>query len=458
MRDKVKVFGLEKIAIVDALTAGRVTVAIYGLGKMGLPLAAIFAERGANVIGIDNNQQVVNEINKGKCPVVGEPGLPEMLKANIAKGRFSATTDGVAAAKESDIMVILVPCSLNRAKSPDLTAITSVCTTISQGLSNGDFVILETTVPPRTTKDVLLPILKQSGLKERAFGLAFCPERTMSGRALRDITGAYVKVVGGIDEKSTRTAEAIYSVINKKGVVTASDTTTAEAVKVFEGIYRDTNIALANELALVCREIGANPEEVFRIANEPLSEETGHPYTTLLQPGAGVGGHCIPVYPYFVTKTTRTDTSLIELARKVNESMPYYMVNLIIEGLNEIARSVKDSNILILGLAFRGGIKESRNSPAIPIIQRLNELQANVFLYDPLFSREEIEAFGAKYSNGFDNMDCIAIVTDHKEFKEYDWQQIGSKMRGKVTVDGRQVVEPEQVRRLGFIYKGIGET
>jgi len=451
-----KVFGLEKNAIRAALRSGKVTVAVYGLGKMGLPLAAVFAERGARVIGVDISPEVVDQINKGKCPVPNEPGLPEMLEADVAKGRFSATTDGVAAAKESNVMVILVPCLLNSDNSPDLTAITATCASISQGLSRGDFVIIETTVPPRTTKDVLLPILKQSGLKEGEFGLAFCPERTSSGRAIRDITGAYPKVVGGIDKESTGTAEAIYSIVNKKGVITVSDTTAAEAVKLFEGIYRDVNIALSNELALVCREIGVNPAEVFRVANAPVSDETGRPYTNLLQPGAGVGGHCIPVYPYFVTKTTGTDTSLIKLARKINDSMPYHMVDLVMEGLNEAGRSIKGSSILILGLAFRGGVKETRNSPTIPIIQKLKELHVNVFLYDPLFSRDEIESFGADYGNGFSNMDCLVIVTDHKEFKEYDWQKIGGEMRSRVIVDGRQIAGPEKVRKFGFIYKGIG--
>jgi UDP-N-acetyl-D-mannosaminuronic acid dehydrogenase len=451
-----KVLGLGRTAVASAFGAGRVTVAVYGLGKMGLPLAAVFAERGARVIGVDISPEVVRQVNEGMCPVQNEPGLPEMIDANVAGARLSATTDGVVAARESDVMVVLVPCLLDSGNVPDLAAVTAVCSSISRGLSRGDFVIIETTLPPRTTKDVLLPILKQSGLKEGEFGLAFCPERTSSGRAIKDISGAYPKVVGGIDKESTETAEAIYAIINGKGVIKVSDTTTAEAVKLFEGIYRDVNIALSNELALVCREIGVSPAEVFSVADAPVSEETGRPYTNLLQPGAGVGGHCIPVYPYFVTSTTRTDTSLIKLARRINESMPYHMVDLIIEGLTEVARSPKDSNILILGLASRNGVKEPRNSPSIPIIGRLKELHATVFLYDPLFSKEEIESFGAAYSDSFDNMDCLVIVTDHSEFREYDWQKIGSRMRSRVIVDGRQVVEPEGIREFGFTYKGIG--
>jgi len=169
-----------------------------------------------------------------------------------------------------------------------------------------------------------------------------------------------------------------------------------------------------------------------------------------------VGGHCIPVYPYFVMKTAKTDAKLIKLARKINESMPLHMVDLITEGLGDAGRSIKGSSILILGLAFRGGVKEARNSPAIPIIRRLKRLHASAFLYDPLFSKDEIESFGAKYTDSFDDMDCLVIVTDHKEFREYDWQKIGSSMSTKAIIDGRQVVDPDKVRNLGFIYRGIG--
>lgn len=451
-----KILGLDREAVVAAFTGGEVTVAVYGLGKMGLPLSAVFADKGARVIGVDTNPQVVDEINRGHCPIANEPGLPEMIESNLARQRLSATTDGVAAAQEADVMVILVPCLLNKDKSPDLAAVTHVCCSISRGLSQGDFVILETTVPPRTTRDVVWPILKQSGLKEGDFGLAFCPERTSSGRAIKDITGAYQKVVGGIDGQSTRTAAAIYSVINKKGVITVSDTTAAEAVKLFEGVYRDVNIALSNELALVCRELGVSAAEVFPAVNEPYSEEQRRHHANLLRPGAGVGGHCIPVYPYFVSGSVAINTRLIRLAREINESMPLHMVDLIVEGLSEMGRTVKGASILVLGLAFRGGVKEARNSPAIPIIGRLRELGASVFLYDPLFSREEIKSYGAAYSESFADMDCLVIITDHKEFREYNWREIGARMRSRLIVDGRQLVEPGKVRQLGFVYKGIG--
>jgi len=451
-----KVYGLAENEIKEALISGQVTVAVYGLGKMGLPLACVYAQKGAKVVGVDINSAVVAKVNQGICPVEGEPGLPELLKSVVAQKRLSATTDGAAAARESDVLIILVPTLLDQSKNPDLTAIVAAAEVIASGLSCGDFVVLESTVPPRTTRDVLLPILKESGLTEEEFGLAHCPERTMSGRAIKDICGSYPKVMGGVNQRSTATAAAIYSVINQKGVVKVSDATTAEMVKISEGIFRDVNIALANELALACQDMWVNPEEVFHVANEPYDEISGRHHFNFHRPGAGVGGHCIPVYPYFLTKTARTDTSLIEMARRVNEAMPYRVVDLVVEGLNEIKKSVNESKILLLGLAFRGGVKEARYSPALAIIQKLKLLKADVYLYDPLFEPEEIAGTGARSGNGFEGMDCLVIVTDHPEFKDFNWQQIALQMNSKVIVDGRQVVKPEEVKRLGFIYKGIG--
>jgi UDP-N-acetyl-D-mannosaminuronic acid dehydrogenase len=452
-----KVFGVEKNKITVALTSGKVTIAVYGMGKMGLPLAAVFANAGSRVIGVDINQKVIEEINRGGCPVIGEADLEAMVAKSVKSRQLIATTDGITAAKEADVMIILVPSFLDRYNNPDLAAIVNASTSISQGLSPGDLVILETTVPPRTTRDLVLPILKQSGLKDGEFGLAFCPERTSSGRAIRDITGAYTKIVGGINNDSAATAAAIYAVINKMGVRVVADTTTAEVVKLFEGVYRDVNIALSNELALVCREVGVSPAEVFTLVNEPFDEVHQRHHFTFHQPGAGVGGQCIPVYPHFITKTVKADTSLLKTARKINNYMPLHTVKLILEALHKKGCAVEGANIIILGLAFRGGVKETKNSPAISIVRRLKKLKANVFLYDPLFSREEIEDFGATYRNDFNGMDCAVIVTDHQEFRDYDWQDIGGRMRTKIIVDGRQMVNPARVRQYDFLYEGIGQ-
>ncbi|MBN2075684.1 MAG: nucleotide sugar dehydrogenase [Dehalococcoidales bacterium] len=451
-----KILNLDYTAIKHAFDTHDITVAVYGLGKMGLPVAAVFADAGAKVIGVDINPEVVDTVNKGECPIVGEPDLAEITERNVKSGRLSATTDGVKAAQESDVMIILVPSLLDADKNPDLSAVKSVCMDISRGLSKGDLVILETTVPPRTTTDLVLKLLEKSRLKRDEFGLAFCPERTSSGRAIRDIKGAYPKVIGGIDKESANAAEAIYSIINEKGTVTMSDTTAAEMTKLFEGLYRDVNIALSNELEIICKELNLSFREILPVVNEVFDEDNNRYPFNLHQPGAGVGGHCIPVYPYFVTKTTKSDTSLLQTARKINDSMPFVVVSMITDALEESGIPVEKANILLLGLSFRGGVKETANSPAIPIMRKLQDLKANVYVYDPMFSEEEIQSFGVAYGDTFHDMDCIAIITDHKEIKAYDWDEIGQELRRKIIIDGRMIVDPEKMQELGYLFKGIG--
>lgn len=444
-----KVFGLKKDDILKLFEKTKITFAVYGLGKMGLPLAAVIAEKGGKVIGADINKNVVDIINRGECHVREEPGLAEIVSRNVNNGRLTATNDLTRAAKDSDVMIILVPTFLDSGNNPDLSIVKSVSKSISKGIKPGDFVITESTLPPRTTRDVILPILLESGLKQGDFGLAHCPERTSSGRAIRDITGAYPKIVGGIDEKSTETAAGIYSRINLNGVIKVSDSTTAEAVKVFEGLYRDVNIALSNQLAVVCREIGIDAVEAFTVANT-------QPYSHLHMPGCGVGGHCIPVYPYFITKTVNSDTSILKLAREINDGMAEYTVDLLKKGLSKAGIELKGSSVLVLGVTYRGDVKETRCSPACAIIDMLKRKGVKVFACDPLLEKE-VTQYGA-VPRGIDDLsdiDGIIIAADHREFKNMDWAGIANQMRHKVLIDGRQVVDPK-VREYGFIFYGIG--
>lgn len=448
---KMKLLGLNREEVKQAFKEGKVTIAVYGLGKMGLPLAAVFAEHGANVIGVDINEKVVNNINNGINHINEEPGLDELVRKNVEEGRLRATTDGVWAAKQADVMIIIVPTLTDDRGNLKLDPVYDVVRKISQGLEKGDIIITEATMPPGTTES-LIPILKESGLKLGEFGLAHAPERTMTGTAIRDITGQYPKIVGASDEKTLEAVIGIYETINRKGVIPVSSIKAAEAVKVFEGVYRDVNIALANELALWCEEHGLDALEVFKAANT-------QPYCHLHMPGAGVGGHCIPYYPWFIINLAKkTNPRLIKTAREVNDFMPHHVVELVIKGLNEIGRSLKGSNVLVLGLTFRGGVKEFTKSPAIPIIKELKEWGAKVYVYDPLCTPEDAKRFGAEWKEDFKNIDAIIIVTDHKEFRDLDLDKISKQVRSKVIIDGRNVLDAEKVVKLGFIYFRVGRT
>ena len=439
-----KIYGKTSSEVSESFRNGKVTVAVFGLGKMGLPLAALFADAGAKVIGADISSAVVEGINKGKNHIKEEPGLSELVEKNVKAGRLRATTDLAAAAKGSDVKIILVPTLIKNHK-PDLTPVYAVAESIGKGLSKGDIVITECTMPPGSTEE-LMPLLEKSGLSAgKDFGIGHCPERTMTGTAIADIRGKYPKIVGAIDEKTKNALVGIYSVINSKGVIPVSGIRAAELVKVFEGVYRDVNIGLANELTGVCEKSGVSYMEIQKAANT-------QPFCHLHTPG-GVGGHCIPYYPYFIMDE---DTVITLTARHVNEHIPNRIVNKAKDALEEKGKTLKTANVLVLGIAFRGGVKETIKSTALELIAKLKKEAHAVYAYDPLYTKEETEKFGVNYRSSYKDIDCIIIMADHKEFFTYDWKKISGQVRTKTLVDAKQVLDPKTAKDAGFAYRGVG--
>lgn len=421
----------------EAFTSGEVPVAVYGLGKMGLPLASVYAETSGNVRGADVDPEVVSTINDGRCHVKREPELPELVGDLVADGSLRATADPRQAAGDASIHVVIVPTPITDDNEPDLSILESVLSDIGTGLSVGDLVVIECTVPPRTTVETAKPILEdESGLSVGEFGLAFCPERTSSGRALEDIRGAYPKVVGGVDDESTRVAELVYEEINSEGVISVSDATTAEAVKVFEGLYRDVNIGLANELGALTDELGIDVNEAIDVANT-------QPYCNIHDPGPGVGGHCIPFYPYFIINPFEGETKLLETARAVNDGMSGFTVGKLREEFHAEGTLLAESSVLLLGLTYRPGVEEIRASPSIDIASELTEAGADVYGVDPLlddtsaFDLESIE-LADMYDQAFD---AVVLVTPHDDFDELRWEDIQRDDGQLVVIDGRDTLE-----------------
>lgn len=414
-----------------AFQAGQIPVAVYGLGKMGLPLAAVYAETCGNVLGADVDPEVVQTINEGNCHVKREPGLNELVAETVESGALSATDSPRRAAETSSIHVVIVPTPITEKKGADLSILESVVRDIGTGLDRGDLVVIECTVPPRTCADRIRPLLEHEAGHDD-FGLAFCPERTSSGRALEDIRGAYPKVVGGVDAESTRAAELVYEHINGNGVLTVSDATTAEAVKVFEGLYRDVNIALANELATMADGMDVDVNETIEIANT-------QPFCDIHQPGPGVGGHCIPYYPYFVIGQFGSETPLLRTAREVNDAMPRFTVDTLARELDSKGISPDEATVAVLGLTYRPGVEEIRASPSIPITQYLSELGAEVLGVDPMLdSTEEFACQQISQEELTDyDLDAVVLVTPHEDFESIDWHAFDPL----VVVDGRDTLD-----------------
>ncbi|RQG91243.1 nucleotide sugar dehydrogenase [Natrarchaeobius halalkaliphilus] len=414
------------------LTSGRVPVAVYGLGKMGLPLAGVYAETTGNVTGVDIDPSVVGTVTNGESHVVGEPGLEALIADQVAAGRLEATTDGTAAAERARIHVVIVPTLLDDRQKPDLSTVDSVADDIAAGLSPGDLVIAESTLPPGTCRDVLRPHLAgKSGLESDAFGLAFCPERTSSGTALRDVRGQYPKVVGGVDAESGRAAAIVYDELSSNDVHLVSDATTAEAVKVFEGIYRDVNIALANELGRLADELEISVREAIETANDL-------PMCQIHDPGPGVGGHCIPYYPHFLLSRMTEPMELTRTARTVNDGMPTVTADRLEEELSSVGTSIAEASVVVLGLTYRAGVEETRASPAIDLVETLEDRGAAVAGIDPLVDPASCGARPVEIDRlEEEHFDAAVIVTPHEEFDRIPWTALESM----IVVDTRDAMD-----------------
>ena len=376
---------------------------VIGLGKAGLPLAAVIADSGLEVIGSDIDKSKVEMINKGLNPIEEEPGLKELIKKHGSKN-LKATTDTIKAAKDCNVHIVIVPLFIDSRKKPDFSILKAAFSSLAKGLKKKDIVVLETTVPVGTTENLLKGILeKGSGLKAGIdFYLAYSPERIMTGYSISRYK-EFPKVIGGINKESTDKAFGVYKEFANP--VKVSNARTAELVKVAEGIYRDVNIALANELLKVAEKHDIDFWEMRKAAN--------HQFCNIHEPG-NVGGHCIGVYPWFVIN--ETEVPLIKKAREINDDMINYYFDKI-EDI--IGRNKNGKKIGVIGLSYREGVKEKAYSRSIAMIELLKAKGHEVYGLDPLYSKKEIETvFKVKFLENFKKMDAIILMNKEVKYKD----------------------------------------
>ncbi len=423
-------------------------IAVIGLGKIGLPLAVAYAAAGHQVTGCDLNRQVVDAVNTGRSPVTGEAELPERLAAAISAGRLLATTDTTTAVAACDAAIVIVPVVVDGRGEVDYQAIDAATEDIGRGLKPGMLVVYETTLPVGATRDRFGPRLAGlSGLSPgRDFHLAFSPERVSSGRIFADLA-TYPKIVGGVDPPSGARAAAFYQEalgLPAGRVVVLPDTETAEFAKLVETTYRDVNIALANEFARFAAARGIDAHAAIAAANS-------QPYSHVHQPGVGVGGHCIPVYPLFLIGAGAGGMTLPRAARAVNDSMAAYAVELLTESLGNL----EGRTVLILGLAYRGGVKEAAFSSTHLLVEGLRAVGARALVNDPLFTDDEIRAHGYEPATLPAAADALVLQAAHAEYEALDFAAFPGC---RAVLDGRGAIRPERVRAAGMRYLGIGRA
>ncbi|MBT6050253.1 MAG: nucleotide sugar dehydrogenase [Candidatus Scalindua sp.] len=424
-------------------------IVVVGGGKIGLPLACQLADNGGIVTIYDVDCERVDKINRGE-PFFNEPMLGDYMQRNISLGRLKATVVATNAISNADVIIIIVSATLTSTNEIDYGNLKVASKTVSIGLKRGTLVTYETTVPVGGCRNVLVPVLEESGLSAgKDFDVAFSPERVKSLHFFSRIQKT-PKIVGGHNSNAAKRAESFYKTFLKAPVINIGSLESAEFIKLAGMVYRDVNIALSNELASFCENVGIDYYSCVEAANTDNE-------TYLLQPGIGVGGHCTPVYPYFLTKSNTgnfTTQKIVELGRRVNEAQPERNINV----LEKKVGSLKQKAVHILGLAFRPEVKEHSYSPAFTIRDELLKRGAVVTLEDPLYEPFEIENLGFKTAQlGIDCIDIVILNTAHKEFGKHDFSQLRSK-GVNVVLDGRNFWETEDIEKEGITYICVGKT
>jgi UDP-N-acetyl-D-mannosaminuronic acid dehydrogenase len=417
-------------------------ICVVGLGYIGLPTALVFADAGFNVVGVDVNEEVIERLGKGYVHIE-EAGLTEMLRKSLRNGRFRVSSFP----ERADAFIVCVPTPVTPQRKADLSYVVSAIESIVPVLSHGNLVIVESTIPPRTIEDVVAPILLRAGwdVGTDVF-LAHCPERVLPGSILKELVHND-RIIGGVNAKSAEKAAELYSRF-VKGDIFLTSATNAEMTKLVENTFRDVNIALANELAKICCQLGIDVLEVIRLANR-------HPRVSLHLPGPGVGGHCIAVDPYFIIERAPGYAKLMSTARAVNSSMPDFVVEHVERLIGE-----KSKKICVFGIAYKGNVDDTRESPALEVIHRLEALGYEVKVYDPHVVRNlpyitqtstpEEALLGAE---------LLVILTDHKEFADIDESLLTRTMSSPVVFDTKGIVKTTGLRNVKvYNYGNIHEV
>ena len=419
-------------------------VSVIGLGYVGLNLAVELARAGLTVRGVDLDLERVNLLNRGESYLVDVPA--EVLRPLVASGRLKGST-AFDEAGSADVLIICVPTPLRKSKEPDISFILSALESLLPHLRAGQLMVLESTTFPGTTEEVLQPKIEGTGLViGRDFFLAFSPERVDPGN--RTYTTATIpKVVGGVTPACTKLAASLYRQVTQT-VFEASNPRVAETAKLLENTFRSVNIALANELAFACRKIGVDPWEVIEAAaTKPFG-------FMAFYPGPGIGGHCIPVDPLYLSwkvRLTGYEAQFIALADQINRAMPEHVVNLVTEALNDRGRPVKGSSVLILGVTYKADVNDVRESPALEVIAMLVHKGAQVSYADPFTPQLNGEG-GRKLAaveltpEGLEAADCVLILTSHSAF---DYAMISD--RARLVVDTRNALKAHRHSRATIV-------
>lgn len=403
-------------------------ICVLGLGYIGLPTAALFASNGLQVLGVDIDRTILDKLNSGEVHIE-EPELKHMIKKAVSEGHLQFADQPQAA----DVFIITVPTPCTEAQTCDLGFVIQAVKDVIPVLKPGNMVILESTVPPRSCDDYIQPLLEEAGFQVGSdLCLVHCPERVLPGKIIEELV-INDRIIGGCNARCSQAAADLYRQV-VTGEIFLTDMKTAEMTKLVENTFRDVNIALVNELALICEQLELNVLEVIKLANK-------HPRVELLQPGPGVGGHCLAVDPYFIVEKAPFQARLIALAREVNSSMPDYIAHRVTELLD----GINSARVAVFGLTYKGNINDLRESPALEIIKILLNQGFIITIFDPHAAaiQPAIDGMHADAAAAVRGADMILILCDHQEFKSLDYNVLAKEMRTPLIFDTKHIIKSD---------------
>lgn len=414
---------------------------VLGLGYIGLPTSAMFAKAGLDVLGVDINESVVKQLNEGRI-LIEEPALDDVVKEVVSQKKLRASLTP----EKADVFIVAVPTPMSEDKKPDMSYVEAATRSLLPYLEEGAIIILESTSPPRTVEDLMLPILAESGLEiGKQLFVAHSPERVIPGRILTELV-ENDRIVGGINSISAEKVKTLYQTFVKGNIYT-TDATTAEMCKLMENTYRGVNIALANELAIICEHLNMNAWEIIRYANH-------HPRVNLLQPGPGVGGHCIAIDPWFVVDKAPDEATLIHQALTINESMPHHLF----EKIKSILHSLRHRKITLLGMTYKPDVDDIRESPILRLISLLEEIEGiDLQVVDPHVS--DYRYLNSSVEDAFQESDLVILCVHHQAFLDYDFTRLFATMPVPRLLDIRHFLPDLQttIPDLEYHLLGLGE-
>ena len=448
---------LDNSQIQECLKNKSLKIGVIGIGRIGLPTALCIANSGLETIGIDINEKLVKMVNSKDYPLKDEPEFDKIFDNVISQKKLSATTDIVEAIPKCDVVILSLPTPMNSQNIPDYTALLTVGKSLNELLSDGQIVIVESTVEPGFIENELLDLIEgpQKSLKSGIdFHLAVCPETANPGEIMKDFQ-KLPRLVGSIEEKISPIVSELYTHVFGVELIQMPNCKTANAVKLTTNVFRDVNIAFVNELALLFEKLGIDTNTVIDAAKRKYNFQPHFP-------GPGVGGPCLPVNSYqYLNSSKKIDGNFLRIvkeARKINENMPQHVVDLLISAFDESNKNLDNSTISLLGVSYKPNVHDIQIAPSEQIIKLLNQQNVKLKIFDPYFTSETV--FGEQVENSINDAinasDAIIIITGHKEFDDLNLHNISNSMNNPILIDCTGKIDPVKAKSQGIIFRGIG--